>query len=46
MEKSTDNKFQMELSNIPLETEDELNEFEKKLTINKEFRMKLVKIKF
>jgi hypothetical protein len=29
-----------------LETVDELNEFEKKLTTNKEFRMKLVKIKF
>lgn len=35
----------MELSNLPLETEDELEEFEKKLTANKEFRMKLVKIK-
>jgi hypothetical protein len=46
MEKSTDNKFQMELSNLSLETVDELNEFEKKLTTNKEFRMKLVKIKF
>lgn len=46
MEKSTENIFQMELSNLPLETENELDEFEKKLTSNKEFRMKLVKIKF
>jgi len=45
-EKSTEDIFQMELSNLPLETEDELEEFEKKLTDNKEFRIKLVKIKF
>jgi len=45
-EKNTEDIFQMELSNLPLETEDELEEFEKKLTANKEFRMKLVKIKF
>ncbi|CAI6371258.1 unnamed protein product [Macrosiphum euphorbiae] len=41
-EKNTEDIFQMELSNLPLETEDELEEFEKKLTANKEFRMKLI----
>jgi len=44
-EKSTENIFQTELSNLPLESEDELDEFERKLTTNKEFRIKLVKIK-
>ncbi|XP_060846836.1 uncharacterized protein LOC132932270 [Rhopalosiphum padi] len=41
-EKSTENIFQTELSNLPLESEDELDEFERKLTTNKEFRIKLV----
>jgi len=45
LEKNTENIFQTELSNLPLETEDELDEFERKLTTNKEFRFKLVKIK-
>lgn len=35
IEKSTENIFQMELSNLPLETENELDEFEKNLHLIK-----------